>query len=190
MLSVLALAGCASDPATRPDPKWPRELADPSPAPPRTQTAPTPTGAQWPKNIVHYQSCSRPSPVGAQRAGVGIVATTCKLPGSQQQGAFVSSLQRVKGIASAAEGKLLPKDQIVAVNRCQIDSAGQLVEELRRLSPSFEAEFLVIRGGERLPPVRIKTIPWVEEFPEINARIRNTSDDAAKCTDLGLAPIR
>ena len=190
MLSVLALAGCASDSARRPASQWPPELAVQLPAAPQTPSRHVPAGAEWPGNVVPYKSCLRTSPIGSQRAGVGIIAATCRLPGSQQQGAYVFSLSAVKGIRSAAEGKLRPKDQIVAVNRCQIDSAAQLVEELRRLPPSFEAEFLVVRDGERLSPVRIKTILWVEESPEENARRRHASDDASKCTNLGLVPIR
>lgn len=190
LLSVLVLAGCASESARRPAPQWPPELADRPPAAQQAPPSPALAGTEWPRNVVPYKSCPRTSPIGSQRAGVGVIASTCRLPGSQQQGAFVFSLRAVKGIPSAAEGKLRPKDQIVAVNRCQIDSAAQLVEELRRLPPSFEAEFLVVRDGERLPPVRIKTIPWVEEFPEENARRRRESDDASKCTDLGLVPVR
>lgn len=198
-IAIGSILGCGSSPHSSRPSERPGTFDDvfrslpPVPRPPTEQdkrgNAHGQSPIDWPTDLKAFPSCNIATPSSNQRAGLGVIATTCTSKSTGQPGVFVSRIAALPGGITPSAGKLESGDQIIAINRCLVSRAADLAIAITGLAPDWGAELLVIRDGNRLPPVRIRAHPWVEMRPDLNRCLRETSDDAAKCRSLGLRPV-
>jgi hypothetical protein len=145
------LAACASGPRAVP------VAARPAPPPPIPARAPVavPVLQQFP----HCLPQRRASPDGA-RAAVGVRAETCRTD-TGDTGAFVLRLVDLQGLPSPAGlAGVHIGDQIVAVDRCVVRTAGELTLEIEGIPEGNMTDLLVRRRNGPVFTIKVMTRNW------------------------------
>jgi hypothetical protein len=166
--ATAALAGCG----TTPRPVAP--AGDPVPGP-RVMTPASPvvvTPLQRHPNCLPFRSVS----TTGLRAAVGIRAETC-IADDGKPSAFVVRLIDIHGIRSPArEAGIEVGDQIVAIDQCQVGTAGELTLEIEGIPEGNTAELLVRRRGFPVRKFQVMTHRWRPANP-LQARLPSTEQN-------------